>query len=450
MSSLNGSWIEVFRAGDYGDRGRWTAQDLDRLVAAYDTRLQPAPVVIGHPTTDSPAYGWVARLRRAGQSLWAQLEKVDKGFESLLRDGRFRQRSVALYRHFAPAGGPYLRHIGFLGAQPPAVKGLAPVRFFAGVTEPATLVFTESISVHRTDLSVPQPHTFSMEVPMPESNLQKLFDHISGFFTEPSLALAVGDGDADPSADQSASRGENGDGDGNDSVSPGFAGRDFSVPSLPVSGRRAEGNPATTDGAHAPTTDGVRGKPILGSPEEQPIADRLAELEQRFDALTASPVQLSPSQPAAVISSEVSAFVESLRAAGKFPPAFDRLGVSDFLHHLAAQPATAFSSGGDEEPSDSSPVVPSDHTPLAWFQEFLTQLPAVIHFGEMSAPAGDASSAKRPAPIRFVEPRRGVEVDPESVQLAERAESLAAAEDITYAEALTRLRTEERRVHSSA
>ena len=423
MATLNGSWIEVFRAGDYGDRGRWTAQDLDRLVAAYDTRLQPAPVVVGHPKTDSPAYGWVARLRRAGQSLWAQLEKVDKGFESLLRDGRFRQRSVALYRHFAPAGGPYLRHIGFLGAQPPAVKGLAPVRFFSGVTEPATLIFTESL---RAD----SEHTSSTEVPMPESNLQKLFDHISGFFTETPLTLAGNDNDAgaglpaELSADLSA-----------EAVRTGMAG----------SGEEAH------------------------SDSSSDVPARLAELESRLDELTAAPVTPVPPQPTAA-TTEVNAFVESLRAAGKFPPAFDRLGVADFLHHLAAHSGPAFACHSEQVPAQSGGAKPAcgrqesypsgvssadragrnDQTPLAWFQEFLTQLPAVIHFGELSAPTGDASSAMRPAPIRFVEPRRGVEVDPESIVLAQRAESLAAADDITYAEALTRLRREGAQSQASA
>ncbi len=83
--SLEGNWIEVFRAGDYGERGNWTPGDLDRLAATYDARLHAAPVVLGHPSDDAPAYGWIKRLRRAGQSLWAQLEKVDPALESLLR-----------------------------------------------------------------------------------------------------------------------------------------------------------------------------------------------------------------------------------------------------------------------------------------------------------------------------------------------------------------------------
>jgi len=125
--SLENAWIEIFRAGNYGDRGSWTADDLDRLAVAYDPRTQAAPIVLGHPADDAPAYGWVKRLRRAGQSLWAQLEKVDPALEALLRAGRFAQRSVALYRRFPLTGGPYLRHVGFLGAAPAGVKGLAPV-----------------------------------------------------------------------------------------------------------------------------------------------------------------------------------------------------------------------------------------------------------------------------------------------------------------------------------
>jgi hypothetical protein len=177
--SLEGAWIEIFRAGDYGDRGHWSPEDLDRLAATYDPLLQAAPVVLGHPTDDAPAYGWLRRLRRAGQSLWAQLEKVDPAFEALLRDGRFRQRSVSLYKSFPPTGGPYLRHLGFLGAAPPAVKGLAPVRF----AEAATVSFSFE-------------NQSTTEIPMPKqkSTLEKFVDHLRTFFTpDPPSATATDD-----------------------------------------------------------------------------------------------------------------------------------------------------------------------------------------------------------------------------------------------------------------
>lgn len=172
-SALEGAWIEIFRAGDYADRGAWSTEDLDHVSAAYDPRLQPAPVVLGHPAEDAPAYGWVKRLRRAGQSLWAQLEKVDPAFEALLRAGRFRQRSVSLYRQFPSTGGPYLRHLGFLGAAAPAVKGLAPVRF----ADAAAVSF-----------SFDNPTETEIAMPEQKSTLETFMEHLRSFFSSGDIA----------------------------------------------------------------------------------------------------------------------------------------------------------------------------------------------------------------------------------------------------------------------
>ncbi len=132
MIDLSGKWIEVFKVGDYGGKGKFTTADLDKIAESYDPKLHEAPVVIGHPAHDQPAYGLVKTLRRAGDSLWAQLRKVDPGFSDLVEQGRFTQRSVALYRNMPQTSGPYLRHLGFLGAQPPEVKGLQPIQFNDG------------------------------------------------------------------------------------------------------------------------------------------------------------------------------------------------------------------------------------------------------------------------------------------------------------------------------
>lgn len=125
-SELDGKWLEIFRAGDYGEKGQYSRDDLDRIAANYDPTLHHAPMVVGHPASDAPAYGWVESLRRSGDTLEAQLGQVDGGFEDLLKQGRFKTRSVALYSDLG-GRGPYLRHLGFLGAQPPEVKGLKSV-----------------------------------------------------------------------------------------------------------------------------------------------------------------------------------------------------------------------------------------------------------------------------------------------------------------------------------
>jgi len=126
MAELEGQWLEVFKAGDYGDKGQYTEADLDRIVANYDPAVHEAPAVVGHPEADAPAYGWVEGLRRNVSTLEAKLRQVDPGFDDLVKNGRFKQRSVALYNDLG-GKGLYLRHLGFLGAQPPEVKGLKSI-----------------------------------------------------------------------------------------------------------------------------------------------------------------------------------------------------------------------------------------------------------------------------------------------------------------------------------
>ena len=402
VSSLEGAWIEIFKAGDYGDRGAWSPEDLDRLAASYNPRLQAAPVVLGHPADDAPAYGWVRGLRRAGASLWAQLEKVDPAFEVLLRAGRFRQRSVALYTHFPPTNGPYLRHLGFLGAAPPAVKALAPVRFvdctavsFAFESHLSSIALNPVAPLSRSRICGTRDSTGSLEESMPEtkSTLENFFNHLRAFFAPDSPPSTV-------------------------------------IPTPPPAG------------------------------EGSAFSDRLAFLEQRLDSLAAEKKTMQASvadTDQARRREQVAHFVESLRRRGRFPPVFDHWGVPAFLERLAAADAQLPSGSGDESPEasgDSSSAVSAEE-PLAlhvWFQDFLTRLPAVIDFREFSTSHPHEARSPRPEArlVSFTEPQRGMTIDPASIELAERAEALAAELGITYAEALTQLREEHRHSPTTA
>lgn len=127
-ADFGNGWVEIFKAGDYGDKGKFDEADLDRIAAGYDPAVHEAPACIGHPEHDAPAFGWVDRLKRSGSTLLAKFREVDPGFESLVKAGRFKKRSAAFYLDGAGkvAG---LRHVGFLGAMPPEVKGLANLKF---------------------------------------------------------------------------------------------------------------------------------------------------------------------------------------------------------------------------------------------------------------------------------------------------------------------------------
>jgi len=77
-------WTPIFRVGTHTDSSgaakTFARSDLDKTVAAYDPARHEAPLVIGHPKTDSPAYGWVERLRRVGDKAMAVFERASGGF----------------------------------------------------------------------------------------------------------------------------------------------------------------------------------------------------------------------------------------------------------------------------------------------------------------------------------------------------------------------------------
>lgn len=123
-------WIEVFRAGTHRDSAgverTYSQADLDRVVSNHRPGAE-APLVIGHPTTDAPAWGWTDALRRVGDSLQMRVRDVHPEFAQGVEAGRYRKRSVRLAQG---ANGWELLHVGFLGAAPPALK-LAPIAFRA-------------------------------------------------------------------------------------------------------------------------------------------------------------------------------------------------------------------------------------------------------------------------------------------------------------------------------
>ncbi|HVJ53459.1 MAG TPA: hypothetical protein VM689_13410 [Aliidongia sp.] len=129
--------FEIFKAGTHtavsGATIAFSTTDLADAVAAYDPALHEAPLVVGHPAMDAPAYGWVQSLKLAGDRLVAVPQQVDTAFGELVQAGRFKQRSASFYPPDHPAnpkpGHWYLKHVGFLGAAAPAVKGLKPVAF---------------------------------------------------------------------------------------------------------------------------------------------------------------------------------------------------------------------------------------------------------------------------------------------------------------------------------
>ena len=104
------------------------------MAGAYDPALREAPLTVGHPAHNLPAYGWVKGLavNDAGR-LAMDTRAVEPAFAEMVQAQRFPKRSASFYPPSHPnnpkPGNWYLRHVAFLGAQPPAIAGLKDIAF---------------------------------------------------------------------------------------------------------------------------------------------------------------------------------------------------------------------------------------------------------------------------------------------------------------------------------
>ena len=295
MSALDG-WIDICRAGTWRDMaGRDVRLDedrLDRIVAAH-TAADPAPVVVGHPETDAPAYAWIDGLRRIGDRLQATLRDIAPPFREAVEAGRYAGRSIALQ-------GDTLRHVGFLGGRAPAVPGLAPTCF---ASAPETVLAFDN----------------NDETPSPDQARAALPDSLRA---------------AEPGADE----------DGLGSVSLG------ALRALPARGEPGrDGDEATDVAAETqPGTDALRPSDIDG--REAALAAREAALLAREQAAAdddrrrAAEAMIAPHVEAGrVLPAERAALVALLAALGE-----DRGCEEDGASAARATVTFASASGGEE------------------------------------------------------------------------------------------------------
>jgi len=127
--------LEVFKDGTFlpmdGGFVSFSAADVSAVAANYDPKVFEAPVVVGHPQSNHPAYGWVSSLEVEDGKLLANAQQVEPQFSEMVEVGRFKKISICLFSPKTPSnpkpGSYYLKHVGFLGAAAPAVPGLKPV-----------------------------------------------------------------------------------------------------------------------------------------------------------------------------------------------------------------------------------------------------------------------------------------------------------------------------------
>ncbi|MBN4939755.1 hypothetical protein JY409_17070 [Stenotrophomonas maltophilia] len=127
--------LQIFSAGTWNSMSgpvtveKWA---VSQIAASYNRQLRPALLVLGHPQVETDSYGTVHSLANLDGELYAFAD-VDEYLVDAVRGGRYRSVSASIYRpedHGNPVPGSYyLKHVGFLGAMPPAVKEMQPLSF---------------------------------------------------------------------------------------------------------------------------------------------------------------------------------------------------------------------------------------------------------------------------------------------------------------------------------
>jgi hypothetical protein len=133
---MNEIVIEGFKAGTY-PQGNFTERELEEISSSYDpANLHEAPIRIGHESDYNansrvPAYGWISRIIKEGGKLKFVAGQFSDQLKDLVKKGFYKKVSAGFYapddEHNPTPGKWRLHHLAFLGAQPPAVKGLQPV-----------------------------------------------------------------------------------------------------------------------------------------------------------------------------------------------------------------------------------------------------------------------------------------------------------------------------------
>jgi len=131
--------IHILRPGKFkamnGKEVEFAVNDLEAVARNYDPSIFQAPVVVGHPKDNDPAFGWIKSLRAVGEKLIAEPGELVAQFAEMVEKGFYKKVSASLFSPDHPSnpkpGEYYLKHVGFLGAAAPGIPGLDAVSFAA-------------------------------------------------------------------------------------------------------------------------------------------------------------------------------------------------------------------------------------------------------------------------------------------------------------------------------
>lgn len=348
------NWIEIFKGGKQIDsEGREHNGDelIKKAVETFDPAYHEPPVVIGHPKENAPAFGWVEALKEEGGKLYAKFKDAVPEFVDMVKRGLFKKRSAQFYKDGR------LRHVGFLGAMPPAVKGLANIEFKE--EESITFEFSdpEMGAVARMfsrirDFIIEKFDLETADKVVPDYEIDYLKE--KAIKEEPTAA-----------AYQEGSEKNNPEKKGGKSMSfkeklKGIIGK--AVDELPEDGLPPEEKKFSEDEVKKREDDAAK-------KEREKVESKFAEKEKEKRIETKK--------------KEAYDFVEAKMKEGKLIPTWKELGLVPFMQNLDTETEITFS----EDKKVSA---------YEWFKSFLEGLPKVINFEEIATKAGDPGDTDNP------------------------------------------------------
>lgn len=335
--------IEIFKVGTHtamsGQTLGFDRNMLAAAVAAYDPNTHEAPIVVGHPKDNHPAFGWIDHLELTDDGvLLAHPKQVDADFAELVKQGKYKKVSASFYtadsENNPKQGALYLRHVGFLGAQPPAIKGLKDVQFSEG--DGGVVAFADV-----TDLS---------SGAWAWRNIADIFRSLREYFIAEKGMDAADKMLPTYAIDQVA-----GEANRKREVSNSLSNPPFPYPSFSEEQTMSQ----TTENAAPATTATTTAQTVDFSEREAALLQRERELSKRELALQ----------------------VDDLIGQGRVLPAH-KANLVEFMAHLDDSQTLEFSEGGDGAAKTVK------QSPRVFMQQFLASLPVAVDFAERSADMG--------------------------------------------------------------
>jgi len=151
--------LPFFKTGTHNGI-RFTDADLEQIEQNFwrlKNEVKP-PLKLGHISRGQPSLGYVDKVRKIGEILYADIVNIPKKIYELIKNKAYSRPSAELYQDYKTADGKsygkVLSAIALLGAEIPAIKDLPAIsELYNEINEPMIFYFNEEANMNNEELS---------------------------------------------------------------------------------------------------------------------------------------------------------------------------------------------------------------------------------------------------------------------------------------------------------